>query len=224
MRGRTAMDSVLVLVLASTLGNASVARAEKGEEGDRYRLGGLEVGLHYHTSWIDSEEPPPGGDSEGLYFDRMGHGITIQVGYGIDPSLGLHLTIGSADHKTNQDGVKAAHATLALELHRRFLCGGRTQPYLIGGLGAAMVRVDAEGYESEIVGGMAVFGLGLLYGLTDRLFLDASARLDLVNWNKVRVIRHLEDGGEAKLTEPLEESGTAGKIRLGILADLNLHF
>lgn len=176
---------------------------------------GFSLGIRYQTSMIGAEDPPPSGDPQGLYFEEVGHGATFVLGYTFTSSFALDLALSFARHGTTQEAVEALLSSIAFEAHYRFLPAERARPYLFGGLGGSAMRVDSEGYSNEMNGGVAVLGAGVFYCLTNHLILDFSGRLDLINWDEVKVTVAVPDGGTLELAQPVDESGSAGKFQFG---------
>ena len=178
---------------------------------------GFTLGLQYQTSMIGAEDPPADTGPNALYFDEVGHGISLVLGYRFTPSFELRLTGSTARHETTQDGVEAHYGNGVLEAHYQFVPEQQARPYLYGGLGGATIRVDTQGFESEIKGGLAVVGGGFAYSLSPHLVLDFSARLDLINWDETRVTFRGTDGSELTLEAPVDDSGSAAKLLLGLV-------
>jgi opacity protein-like surface antigen len=206
-----------VVLVGTLLGPFASATADAGRETGWGERRGLTLGLAYQTSLIGAEDPRPGSDPRGLYFEEVGHGAALQLGYAFTPHFGLRFGLGTASHGTTQEAVEALFSRVLIEAHYRFLPRERARPYLVGGLGGASIRVDSEGYESEISGGVAVFGAGLLFNVTEHLVLDFSGRLDSVNWTETKVTVALPDGGTIELAQPVDESGSAGEFLFGVV-------
>ncbi|MBD3161258.1 MAG: outer membrane beta-barrel protein [Candidatus Latescibacteria bacterium] len=181
------------------------------------REAGFFLGLGIHASLIGAEDPPPGDEGAGLYFDEAGPGLSIGLGYAFTPGFALKLAVAGARHETNQPSIEAAVSTAVLEAQVRLAPREPACPYLIGGLGGAAIRVDTGGYDSEVSGGVAVLGAGMLLDLTANLHLDLSARLDLINWDTVKVIREAPGGAEVRLEAPVDDSGSAAKLEAGLV-------
>ena len=213
-RSRERASRVATLCLAASLCAAGVAAG--GGDGT-VREPGFFLGAGLHASLIGAEDPPPGDESGGLYFDEAGPGLSLGLGYDFTPGFALRLAIASARHGTNQPSIEAAVSTVVIEAHVRLAPREPACPYLIAGLGGAGIRVDAGGFNSEVTGGVAVLGVGLLVDLTGHLRLDLSGRLDLINWDTVKVSRELPDGSEIRLEAPVDDSGSAGKLEAGLV-------
>ena len=176
---------------------------------------GWSLGLHVLSDHIGAEDPGSASPPEAVFVDEVGGGALVSVGYAFTPSFALRLAAGGARHETTHDGVEVNHASATIEAHFRFFPGERAQPYLFGGIGGASLRFDSEGLDSKVEGGLAVIGVGAIYRLTRHLSLDLAGRLDLINWNTIEVTAELPSGAELRLEDPVDESGSAGKILLG---------
>ncbi len=178
---------------------------------------GFFFGGQYNTDLIGAEDPGPGSDPNQLFFDEVGHGLLLHVGYSVSPAVALRLAGSAARHGTTQEGVEADNGSLVLEAHYRFLPGERARPYLFGGFGGTTIRVSTGDFDTETRGGVVDLGAGIFYGLTRHLYLDLAGRLDLVNWNEIRVTKELADGTTLELKDPVDDSGSEGRFLLGIL-------
>lgn len=166
---------------------------------------------------IGAEDPGPDSPQDAVFVEEQGGGVGLGVGYTFTPSFALRLALGGARHETTQEGVELVHASITLEAVARFLHGQRAQPYLYGGLGGATLEFTSGRFESRTSGGVAVLGAGVEYHLTRHLALDAGARLDLINWDRVEVSAEIPGGGEVRLEDPVDESGSAAKLLLGLV-------
>lgn len=191
-------------------------------------------------SELATEDPPTWGQDRGLsiYFQLLnnqlgrtepptdeittfsitegGKGLDLGVGYSFNPSFHLQMSAASAVHTTSQPEVDVFHTTLALEAHWRFLQEQRGRPYMFVGLGGSSLDVDRDGPTVKATGGVSLIGLGFLYNLTRRLVFDAALRADFINWNSVSVREQAPDGRWVQLDDPVEESGSAAKLRFGL--------
>jgi hypothetical protein len=190
-------------VLLAVLAAGSAAAVERGGEGG--------------ANWIGASEPGPGSPPGQFFIDDTGQGAIITVGYAFLPQFALRFTGGTAQHSTSRSDVSVYHSSGVLEAHYRFLPARRVRPYVFGGLGGTDLRADHEGFRVRTSGGVAVLGAGLLGNLTDHLLADLSFRADWINWNKVEVSQDLPDGSTAQLESPIEESGGAAKLLVGLL-------
>ena len=202
----------LLALAASAPGAASAAAADEAWGAER----GFALGLQLQTDVIGAEDPGPNAAPDQLFIEETGHGATVHVGYTFTPAFALRWSLGVAGHGTSRDAVEAYHSSSMLEAHWRFLPHERARPYLFGGLGGAVIETDAELYDSEIRGGAAVLGLGLLYNLTRHLLLDAQGRLDFINWNEAQLQLELPQGGTLELAAPVEDDGGALKFQVGV--------
>jgi opacity protein-like surface antigen len=203
----------LAAALLSTIPRAAIASSDGALRDDGR---GTILGLQLQTSVIGVEERSPDAPPNQLFVDEVGGGINLILGYGFTESFALYVSVSSAGHDTSQESVRAFYSTGTLEAAYRFLPGERVRPYLLGGLGGANVRIETDDYDSEISGGVAVLQGGVLIGLSRHLLLDAGIRLDLINWNRARLTRELPSGNTIQLESPVDDSGSAGKLLLGL--------
>jgi hypothetical protein len=147
--------------------------------------------------------------------DEQSGGLALQVGYRFSPSFMLRVYGGAAEHATNIDGIDIAFLGSLLEGVYLFGDGNAFRPYLFGGLGGFKLesRQDALLYEADGAG--ISFGGGAHYLLGGTVSLHGSLRLEAVNWNNVSVT-YEDDSGAVSIETPVEESGFASKVTLGV--------
>ncbi len=206
--------AVAIALVAGGLCVAAVPRAISAQRPwaqDR----GFTIGLQYQTDVIGAEDPAPGGDPDAVFIEEVGHGLSLNLGYTITPMFALRLAMGSAIHGTNWEGVEITRGSAMIEAHVRFLPQERARPYLVGGLGGTSLIDDRKGYDVETSGGVALLGAGVLFNLTEHFVLDFSTRLEMINWNKIKIRKELPGGTEIELESPVDENGSAATFRLG---------
>jgi hypothetical protein len=181
---------------------------------------GVQLFFHLQGGGISADDPPPGADPENVYIEEGGGGISLGVGYAFTPHFALQLALGTLLHDTSVEDLEVRHASMVVEAHYRFLAGERARPYVFGGLGGTSLEATVEEYESEANGGVAVLGAGVQVFMTRHLLLDMAGRLDLINWDRVRIRRERADGSTIELEEPIDEDGGAAQIRFGLLWQL----
>ena len=178
---------------------------------------GFSLGIQYQANFIGAEDPGPGSAPNQLFIEEGGQGLTFLGGYAFTPRFGMRLTAGTAAHRTTQAAVEVYQSSVVLEAHYRFLPRERARPYVFGGLGGTDVRTDQQGFHVQTSGALAVLGVGVLYDLTGHLVADLTVRLDQINWNSVKVTQDLPNGASTQLESPIEETGSAGKLMLGLV-------
>jgi opacity protein-like surface antigen len=208
----------LLIGLAMTgfvLGGAERASAHEEHPWGQDR--GWSLGLDFVLDFIGAEDPGPESSPDAIYVNETGGGLAFHLGYAFTPVFGLRLTAIGAGHETTRDGISVSNASVTLEALVRFLHGKRFQPYALGGLGGATLQFNNEVLDTRTSGGTAVVGGGVQYHLSRHLALDLAGRLDLINWDKVEVTATLPDGSKAQLENPVDESGSAAKLMLGLV-------
>lgn len=175
---------------------------------------GFSIHLAFVSDNIGAEDPGPTSSAEQLFVDEHGGGAYLRVAYGFTPSVALGLSLAGAPHATTIEGQEVIHGTAAFDLRYTFLAHERARPYLEGGLGGATLVLDAEGYNVEVRGAVALLGAGVVHNLTPHLLLSAGARLEFINWTEISVRR--DSGGETlTLEDPVEDDGGAVKLLFG---------
>jgi len=164
---------------------------------------------------MSAEDAGARNTPEDVFVQENGGGGLLTVGYAFTPGFALRLVAGGAAHETTRNGSEVNHVTATVEAVFRFLPGERARPYVFGGLGGADLKFTAGNLDSKVSGGAAVLGAGVVYRLTGHLGLDLGGRLDLINWDRVEVVADLPGGGTTRLENPVDDSGSAGKILLG---------
>jgi len=212
-RGTPLRGAAAPLVAAALLLLAGVPAAADSWGHER----GWSIGVEALADFIGAEDPGPGSGANAVFVEEGGGGILLHLGYAFTPRFAMRLGAAAARHGTTRAGVEVDHASLTVEAHCRFLHGEPLQPYVFGGLGGAALEFTSGSLDSKTSGGEAVLGVGLLYHITRHLALDLAARLDLINWNTVEVTAKLPSGGEIRLASPVDESGSAGKLVLGLV-------
>ncbi|MBI5710658.1 MAG: porin family protein [Candidatus Eisenbacteria bacterium] len=205
------------LIAALGAGHASAAEPAGNGSPRQAHQRGFSLGLQYQANFTGAEDPGPGSAPNQLFIEEAGNGLTFLGGYGFTPHFAMRLTAGTAAHRTTQAAVEVYQSSVVLEAHYRFLPGERARPYVFGGLGGTDIRADQEGFHVQTSGALAALGVGVLYDLTGHLAADLTARLDLINWNSVKVTQDLPDGSTVRLENPIQETGSAGKLMLGLV-------
>jgi opacity protein-like surface antigen len=209
---------VLLIVLAGSgflIGAAAPAGAHESHSWGQDR--GWSLGLDFALDFIGAEDPGPDSPPDAVYVNETGGGLAFHLGYAFTSVFGLRLTAIGAHHETTREGIGVNNASVTIEALVRFLHGKRFQPYVLVGLGGATLDFNNEVLDTRTSGGTAVLGGGVQYHLTRHLALDLAGRLDLINWDKVEVTAELPDGSKARLENPVNESGSAAKLLLGLV-------
>jgi opacity protein-like surface antigen len=193
---------------------SSAPRAETPNPWGQAR--GWSVGFQFLSDFIGAEDPQPGSSTDAVFVEEQGGGGVLHLGYAFTPTFALRFAVAGARHETTKEDVEIDHLSATVEAVFRFLHGERAQPYLFGGLGGATLEFNSDVFDSKTSGGVAVLGAGFQYHLTRHLSLDLAGRLDLINWDKVEVSAELPGGETIRLEDPVDESGSAGKILLGV--------
>jgi opacity protein-like surface antigen len=205
---------------------SSVQTPEKMEEapGDSEPTGtlaalaarrGFSIMLQFVTNLIGAEDPGPAGPSGQLFIDEVGGGGQFGLGYAFTAHFSLGLALGVVRHRTSQSDVEAYHSSITIDARYEFLSHERARPYLFAGIGGTTLALSRGDLESEVRGGVALLGAGLVYPLTRHFALDFGARLDRINWTEVQVTQQLPDGSEIVLEDPVDDEGGAVKFLLG---------
>jgi hypothetical protein len=177
---------------------------------------GFSLGLQFQSNVIGASDPDADADENAIFVDETGSGATFHIGYTFVPAFNLRLAIGIARHETTREAVEAFYNSVAIEAHWRFLPQERARPYIYGALGGAGFMFDTDEYDSEVSGGVAALGFGLLYNLTRHLLIDLNTRLDLINWSEATWTRKVPGGGEVSVSAPIDDDGSAWRFQLGL--------
>jgi opacity protein-like surface antigen len=210
----------IVASAMALLGAAAAAGAPAPPAPGAFDEHGVRIGFQLQGGGIATEDPPPNHNPENVYIDDGGGGIAFHLGYAFTPCFALQLAFGTLVHDTSVEGLEVAHSSLVLEAHYRFLPGQRARPYVFAGLGGTTLEARSDDYDSEVDGGMAAVGMGMHVFMTRHLLLDLAGRLDLMNWDRIRMRRERADGTTIQLDRPVDESGLALDLRFGILWQL----
>ena len=193
--------AVILLLAFFALSAASVAAAME----DRWL-----IGLDGLSSHIDDNE-----DENNISVDEEAGGVGFQVGYRFSPTFMLRLYASAADHETNDADVTIRFGGAQFEAVYLFRDGRAFRPYLFGGLGGFMLESQQSSLLYEAEGAGLSFGTGAHYFVSGSVSLHGSLRLEAVNWNKVRAT-YSGPGGDIAVETPVEESGYASKLSLGV--------
>jgi hypothetical protein len=185
---------------------------------------GLTGGAHAADRWsigLDTVSSTIGStaDDGALTVDERAPGGGLQMGYAFDEAFLLRLYVAGADHATNDPDVDLRFAGGTLDLCYRFRPGQALRPYVFGGLGGYALESQQDALLYEVQGTGAAFGGGILYRLGRRISLHASARIEAVNWETVRAV-YDGPGGSIEVETPIDDSGSAVKLTLGMLFHL----
>jgi len=202
----------LLLLLWFVVALASPAQSQE----DWAQPSGFRFGLYMNGTGIGAENPPANADPDDLYLDEGGGGLSLMLGYSISRRVDVYLNLSSSEHRTTQSHIEAYYTSVIAEAHYQLLPDERVRPYLIGGLGGVGLAVDADELKSETMGGAVGLGVGMLWNLTEHLLLDSSIRIDMIDWNEVKLTRELPSGHEITLANPVDDSGGAGRLQLGL--------
>ncbi|NNF06313.1 MAG: outer membrane beta-barrel protein [Candidatus Eisenbacteria bacterium] len=213
--GKTLLLALGILCASTLFTNSAVADGGQSEGTSKWKeTSGWHLGIHFLSNNIGTERPV----SENAFaVEEDGGGGSLFIGYDFTPVFGLRLAFANARHETNFVNNEVDHASATLEAHFRFNEGRQTRPYLFGGIGGASLINAAEPIETEVTGGVAVLGGGVQYQFSRRFSLDFGARLDMINWNEVRVTAEGNNGDRIELSDPVEEDGSAFKLMLGLV-------
>ncbi|MBC8423192.1 outer membrane beta-barrel protein [bacterium] len=143
--------------------------------------------------------------------DEQSGGAALQIGYRFSPAFMLRLYAGGASHPTSVGDIEIAFISSLIEGVYVFRDGAAFRPYLFGGLGGFKLESQADELVFALEGGGVSFGAGAHYLVSGSVSLHGSLRLEAVNWNTATVSL----GGVA-IEAPVEESGFASKLTLGV--------
>jgi hypothetical protein len=213
--------TVILVCTLGLLGSVATAWAQgmslSGSTPGAFDERGVRLGFQLQGGGIASEDPPPDPNPESVFVEDGGGGVVLNLGYTFTPAFALQLAFGTLVHDTTVEDLQVAHTSLVLEAQYRFLPGERARPYLFAGLGGTTLEADSDDYDSEVDGGMAVVGAGMHVFMTRHLLLDLAGRIDLMNWERIRMRRERADGSTIQLDRPVDDGGLAAELRFGIL-------
>jgi opacity protein-like surface antigen len=176
---------------------------------------GFSITFQFIMNLIGAADPGPGTPSGQLFIDEVGGGGQLGLAYAFTPHFSLGLALAVAGHRTSQSDVEAVHSSFTIDARYEFLSHERARPYLLAGVGGTTLALARGDLESEVKGGVALLGAGLVYQLTRHFALDFGARLDQINWTEVRVTQQVPGGSEIVLEDPVDDEGAAVKFLLG---------
>ncbi len=198
----TVSRTILALALLAILSAPTIAEA-----GDRWLLG-LD-GLSSHVGDNDEEDI--------VSIEETAGGGALQFGYFLNPNFMLRIYGGGANHATSDSGLEIVFAGGLFEAVYMFRAERAWRPYVFGGLGGFSIESQQESLTYEATGAGVSFGLGACYALGRTVHLHGSMRLEAVNWEQVSVTYTLPDGTDLAVETPVEDSGLASKLTLGLV-------
>ena len=178
---------------------------------------GFRIGLGILGDWIGAEDPAPDASDDALYIEDGGGGVSVTLGYDWSRQFGLALRMSGARHDTTLDDISVAHNSAEIEAHWRPGSHADVRPYLFGGVGGNTLRVDTDLADADVRGGSAVLGSGVLVRLRGNFWFDLAGRLQFINWDEIEVTLSDGNGDQVSASTPVDESGTAGQITVGVV-------
>lgn len=206
-RLRTAALAALVAALTVARAHAAGAEPEWGQ--DR----GFSLGVQFMVDGLGTEAGTPVSP----VIDDMGSGLLLQGGYAFTPHFFTRVTLGGARHRTEVPGLNVQHSVGTIEAHYRFTPQRQVCPYVFGSLGGTDVRADQGRDHLKFTGATAGLGAGMLVGLTPRLGMDLTLRLEGVNWTKAEYSQDQPDGTTVKIEDAVEETGASTRLEIGFV-------
>jgi len=194
------MLTLTALALAATLA------ANPAAAGDRWL-----IGLDGLSSQIEDNN-----DEDSISVEEKASGGAVQIGYRLSPNFMLRIYGGGVDHPTSDPEVDIRFVSGLFEGVYLFREGQSFRPYMFGGTGGFTLESQQESLLYKAEGWGVSFGGGAHYLVSSRVSLHGSLRLEAVNWNKVSVTYTAPDGSELAVETPVEESGFASKVTLGV--------
>ncbi|MEZ4648640.1 MAG: sigma 54-interacting transcriptional regulator [Candidatus Eisenbacteria bacterium] len=167
--------------------------------------------------WIGAEDPAPDSSDEALFIEDAGGGVSVLVGYDWTRHFGLAFRMSGARHDTTLEDLTVAHNSAEIEAHWRPGSNPDVRPYLFGGIGGNTLRVDTDLADVDTRGGSAVLGSGVLVRLRGNFWFDLAGRLQFINWDEIEVTLSDGQGDQVSASTPVDESGTAGQVTVGVL-------
>lgn len=194
-----------VMIAAMVSGALMAATAAPAQQG-RWM-----VGLDVVSSRIGENE-----EADEVVVDETAPGGAIQVGYLVTPSFMLRLYAAAADHPTSQAGIDLRFGGGTIDAVYLFREGYDVRPYLFAGLGGFSLESRRGDLTYKTEGPGMTAGAGMHAMLGGRVSLHGSLRVEWVNWRETSATITAPGGGTATVTTPVDESGTAVKLTLGI--------
>jgi hypothetical protein len=174
------------------------------------------VGLDFFSSHIGADDPTSETSPEAVFVEEVGQGGALTFGYLITPTFLLRLYLSGAEHDATDPDFDFRFSGGTFEGAYLFRPGRPLRPYLFGGLGGFTVKAEQDALEYETTGPGMVLGAGLYYFLSAHFAMHFSVRGEFINWDKAKARLTLPNGSAIETETPIEESGGAAKIGLGI--------
>lgn len=169
------------------------------------------IGLDAVASFIGENE-----DAADVTVDEAAGGLALQIGYLLAPGFMLRLHAAAADHPTSDAGIDLRFGGGTIDAVLLLRAGPPVRPYLFGGLGGFAVESRKANLVYETRGPGMAFGGGVHALLGERVSLHGALRFEWINWDQSSATYELPGGGTTSIVVPIDESGSAAKISLGI--------
>lgn len=168
------------------------------------------VGLDMISSTIGKNP-----DAVVVTVDETAPGGALQIGYAVTPSFTLRLYAAGADHPTSDPDIAIRFGGATIDAVFFFREGHRVRPFIFGGLGGFAIESQRANLIYKAEGPGMSLGGGVQAMLGGRVFLHGAVRLDQVNWNQESVT-YTVNGDSTTITSPVDSSGSAAKLSLGV--------
>ena len=170
------------------------------------------VGLEALSSHVGESD-----EADAVTIDTDAGGGGLQVGYLVTPSFQVRLWAGAADHATSDPDVTIVFGGGTFDAVYLFRPGTTLRPYVFGGAGGYVAESQQDDLTYDISGPGIAFGGGAHLQLARHWTLHGSLRLESINWEKATVT-YDGPGGETQIESPIDDSGWASRLSLGIAA------
>ena len=215
VRASSWASAILIGSLLAAPASANVLdEMSPGYKGAQVR--GVTLSIGFQADRISTDERTEDDDPDALFIDAGGGGGTMAVGYTFNPSFNLRLAFTGAVHETTPRPLDATYGTVVVEAQYRFASAAPARPYLVGGLGGAILQVKDGGLTLDLTGTAARIGGGLHVNLTRRLLADVGVSGDLINTREVTLTGRDARGNEITLSTPVEDDGGAVRLAVGL--------
>jgi hypothetical protein len=161
-------------VLVSILLTALPAAAHEVTREKGFYLGAKFVGTWLH---VDDD-----GD-QAFWIKDDGGGLTLDAGYSFNRVFSLELALTGTRHETSVQAIDANLGAVQLFLHYRFMPGHEFRPYVKGGLGAYILRLEDAGASVRIEGGGVPLGGGFDYFFSNHFSLGVDLTHHIINYD-----------------------------------------
>ena len=168
------------------------------------------VGFDFVASHIGDSD-----DADEIVLDNSAGGGGLHAGYLITPSFMLRLGGAVAEHNTNVADVTIRFGGGTLDAVYLFRPGTTFRPYIFGGVGGYQAESQVADLIFDVSGPGLAFGGGAHLQLGRHFTLHGSLRLESINWEEATVT-YDRPGGLAQIAAPIDESGWASKLALGV--------